>query len=94
MTLIVTDASVWVSRLATEDAFHPRVKTWMTAQRAVLNEFLAPSLLLAEIGAAISRRTANPHLGQLAVAQINVLPGLRLVEMDRMLAETAAALAA
>jgi predicted nucleic acid-binding protein len=96
MKLVVTDASVWVSRLVPEDSFHERIKAWMTAQRSdphERTEFLAPSLLLAEIGGAISRRTAQPALGLRAVEQVKVIPGLRLVEMDRALVEIAANLA-
>jgi len=97
MKLVVTDASVWVSRLLPEGSFHEMIKAWMTTQRSAAHEhteFLAPSLLLAEIGGAISRRTAKPALGLRAVEQVKVIPDLRLVEMDRALAEIAANLAA
>jgi predicted nucleic acid-binding protein len=94
MKLIVTDASIWVSRLVPDDSFHLTIKNWMTAQRSEKVEFLAPSLLLAEIGGAISRRTSSPTLGLRAIAQIKVIPGLRLIEMERSLAEIAANLAA
>jgi predicted nucleic acid-binding protein len=94
MKLIVTDASVWVSRLVPEDTFHERIKTWMSTQRSENIEFLAPSLLLAEIGGAISRRTGKPALGLRAIEQIKSISGLRLIEMEHSLAEIAAALAA
>ena len=97
MKLVVTDASIWVSRLVPEDSFHEMIKAWMTAQRSDAQErteFLAPSLLLAEIGGAISRRTGKPALGLRAIEQIKAVPGLRLIDMDRALTEIAANLAA
>ena len=87
MKLIVTDASLWVSRLVPEDTFHERIKTWMSTQRSENIEFLAPSLLLAEIGGAISRRTGKPALGLRAIEQIKSISGLRLIEMEHSLAE-------
>jgi len=94
MTYLVVDASVWVSRLVSEDVFHASVREWMKIQRAEKVEFLAPSLLLAEVGGAISRRTGAPEFGQKAIEQIQNLPGLRLVEMDNHLMRESAQLAA
>ncbi len=90
---IVVDASIWVARLVSEDVFHEPVKAWMTAQLEAENRFLAPSLLLAEIGGAISRRT-TPKLGLKAIEYVQNLPGLQLVEMEDSLLREAAQLAA
>jgi len=90
---IVVDASVWVARLVPQDAFHESVKEWMSARLEEGDQFLAPSLLLAEIGGAISRRT-TPSLGLKAVEQVQSLPGLQLVEMEHSLLFEAAQLAA
>ena len=90
---IVVDASVWVARLVPQDAFHESVKEWMSASLEEGDQFLAPSLLLAEIGGAISRRT-TPSLGLKAVEQVQSLPGLQLVEMEHSLLFEAAQLAA
>jgi predicted nucleic acid-binding protein len=94
MTYYVIDASVWVSRLVSEDVFHAVVKEWMSAQRQEGAQFISPALLLAEIGGAISRRTNEPTLALNAIKQVKHLPGLRLVEMDNALMQTAAQLAA
>jgi predicted nucleic acid-binding protein len=94
MTYLVLDASVWVPRLVNKDIFHAPVKDWMKTQRAENVEFLAPSLLLAEVGGAISRRTGSLELGQKAIEQLQNLPGLRLVEMDNQLMSESAQLAA
>ena len=49
---IVVDASIWVARLVSEDVFHEPVKAWMFARLEDGDQFLAPLLLLAEIGGA------------------------------------------
>lgn len=90
---IVVDASVWVARLVPQDVFHESVKEWMSARLEEGDQFLAPSLLLAEIGGAISRRT-TPSLGLKAVEQVQSLPGMQLVEMEHSLLFEAARLAA
>lgn len=94
MSFMVVDASVWVSRLVPVDVFHVRVKNWLDKQRADGVEYLSPSLLLPEVGGAISRRTETPKLGQEAIEVLQDLPGLRLVEMDASLVSTAARLSA
>ena len=90
---IVVDASVWVARLVSQDVFYGPVKEWMAAHIESTDHFLAPSLLLAELGGAISRRT-TPSLGLKAIQQVQNLPGLQLVEMDHSLLLEAAQLAA
>ena len=90
---IVVDASVWVARLVSEDVFHESVKTWMFARLEEGDQFLAPSLLLAEIGGAISRRTSS-LFGLKAIEHLQSLPGLQLVEMEDSLLLEAAHLAA
>jgi predicted nucleic acid-binding protein len=93
VSFIVVDASMWVSRLVPADAFHEQVKHWLDDQQAHGVEYVSPSLLLPEVGGAISRRTETSGLGQQAVAALQNLPGLRMVEMDASLVTTAAQLA-
>ena len=90
---IVVDASIWVARLVSEDVSYEPVKEWMHARLEEDDQFLAPSLLLAEIGGAISRR-ATPSLGLKAIEQVQSLPGLQLIEMEHALIRGAAQLAA
>ena len=90
---IVVDASVWVARLVSQDVFYESVRVWMSAHLESGDQFLAPSLLLAEIGGAISRRT-TPAFGLKAIEQIQNLSGLQLVEMEHSLLSEAAQLAA
>ena len=90
---IVVDASIWVARLVSEDIFYQPVRDWMSARLEQDDQFLAPSLLLAEIGGAISRRTTS-SLGLKAIEQVKSLPGLQLIEMEQALIDDAAQLAA
>lgn len=90
---IVVDASVWVARLVSEDAFYEPVKKWMSERVDTEDQFLAPSLLLAEVGGAISRRTTSA-LGMDAVEQLQDLSSLQLIEMEHSLIQEAAQLAA
>lgn len=90
---IVVDASVWVARLVPQDIFYEPVKTWFSDRIEEDDQFLAPSLLLAELGGVISRRT-TPSLGRKAIEQVQNLPGLQLVEMEQILMREAAQLAA
>jgi predicted nucleic acid-binding protein len=90
---LVVDASVWVARLVSGDVFYEPVKKWMAARLKEDDQFLAPSLLLAEIGGAISRRTTST-LALKAVEQVQSLPGLQLIEMEHALIRAAAQLAA
>ncbi len=92
--MVVVDASVWVARLVPQDLFHEPVKAWMAAQRADNKLLISPALLLPEVAGAIARRTGDPDLAQRAVEALPRLPGLRLIEMERDLVESAAALAA
>lgn len=91
---VVVDASVWVARLVSQDEFHEPVKRWMEEKRAEGMQFISPTLLLAEVGGAIARRTGDPSLGKRALTHLEDLPGLRLVEMDHDLVHAAALLAA
>jgi predicted nucleic acid-binding protein len=91
---VVVDASLWVARLVSVDAFHGASKRWMDTQASRQVTLLCPALLLAETAGAISRRTGDSGLALQAVRVLQELPGLRLVEMERDLMNLAAQLAA
>jgi predicted nucleic acid-binding protein len=93
MTFFVLDASVWVARLVPQDEFHDAVKAWMKTWRKAGAQFVSPSLLLAEVAGAVSRRTTK-SLGRKAFRDLQSLPGLRITEMDSALMQEAAVLAA
>jgi len=94
MSFFVLDASVWVARLVPQDEFHEAIKSWMAEQRTAEIQFVSPSLLLAEVAGAISRRTGSAALGHKAVRELEALQGLRLVTMNNVLLFEAATLAA
>ncbi|MBK7919403.1 MAG: hypothetical protein IPJ94_24720 [Chloroflexi bacterium] len=49
--MIVTDASVWVSHLITQEVHHAVSRRWLTAVVHSRSIIAAPALLLAEVGA-------------------------------------------
>lgn len=92
--MVVVDASVWVARLVPQDANHPAARRWMQVQREENTLLVSPSLLLPEVAGAITRRTGQPDLASQAIAALERLPRLRLIEMERGLVAAAAELAA
>lgn len=86
---VVVDASVWVARLIDQDTFHSISRQWLDEQRSNGVRFLAPTLLLVEVAAAISRRTGDSHLAERSVGALDNLPDLRLVDMDRNVLQVA-----
>jgi len=91
---VVVDASIWVARLVSQDAFHDASRSWLDEQRSAGVELLSPSFLLAEVAGAISRRTGDAQLARRSVKALENLPGLRLVAMGRSLVGESAGLAA
>lgn len=94
MNFVVVDASVWVARLVPKDIFHSPVRLWINHLRSEGTELIAPSLILVEVAGVISRRTGSAQLAKRAAIQLQSLPGFRLVEMDNLLLQKAAQLAA
>ena len=92
--MTVVDASVWVSRLVPQDVQHAASRRWLEEQAAVGNLVISPTLLLAEVAGAISRRTGQPELARRAVQMLLRLSELRLVPLDSRLGRSAAELAA
>jgi predicted nucleic acid-binding protein len=91
---MVVDASVWVSWAVSQDVHHQTSSCWLERSAAAGKFLVAPVLLLVEVAAAISRRTGEPRLAHLAVANLLRVPGLRLVPVDHRLGQEAARLAA
>lgn len=94
MSFIVVDASIWVSRLVPQDEHHERCQRWLLHQRAAGVTLVSPSLLLVEVAGAISRRIGDGTLAERAVYMLQSLPGLRLIEMNQAVIQSAAQLAA
>jgi predicted nucleic acid-binding protein len=92
--VIVVDASVWVSRLVPADVHHGASRLWLEHAVHRCELLISPAILLAEIAGAVSRRTGEAGLAELAVRNVLRVPGVRLVSIDRRLGRQAARLAA
>lgn len=92
--MIVIDSSVWVSWLVSQDVHHQTSRQWMADTLASGQTQVIPSLALAEIAGAIARRTGQATQGKQSVRQLLRLPALRVEPVDRLLAMTAASVAA
>jgi predicted nucleic acid-binding protein len=89
----VVDASVWVSGLVTQDAFHEPSRRWLYQHGADGGLLVAP-VLVAEVAGAIARLQGDPQFGLHAIDQLLALPTLELVPDDIAFGEAAARLAA
>jgi predicted nucleic acid-binding protein len=91
---VVIDASVWVSRLLPQDDNHKLASAWVDTHILNGGTFVAPTLLVIEASASVSRRTKNIADAHAAIRQLNGLSIIRLVQVDQSLANDAAAIAA
>jgi predicted nucleic acid-binding protein len=82
---VVTDASIWVSRLLPVDAHHGRSVEWFQGNIQSGAQLTAPWLLLVEVAGAIARRTERADLGVRAAEAIIATRSIRLVAPDRRL---------
>jgi predicted nucleic acid-binding protein len=94
MSVVVVDASVWVSRLVPSDAHHARCQAWLRTHTGSGSLLVAPALVLAEVAGAISRRTSQPALAHSALELLQKLPNFRALTLDAPMARLAAQLAA
>lgn len=88
------DASVWVSRLVAGDVHHARTRRWFERQDREASLLVVPALMLPEVAGAIARRTGDARLARRAMDRLLRLANLRLIPLDRVLAGSAASLAA
>jgi predicted nucleic acid-binding protein len=90
----VVDASVWVANYHPGDPAHERCSAWLRGAIRAGEPLTAPSLVVAEVAAAITRITGRAEQASDIVEQILGLDRLELVELDRARAERAAGVAA
>ena len=93
-TLVVLDASVWVSRILLQDSNHPAALSWINQHLLNGGLFVAPILFVTETAAAVSRITGLPARGHLATRQLYAIPEMSLVQIDQPLVDEATNLAA
>jgi predicted nucleic acid-binding protein len=91
---MVVDASVWVSALVVHDRHHTASRRWLRRHSSRRSPIVIPTLALAEVAGAISRRTTDPALGRLSIEAILGLPQLRLVPLEPVLGREAGRVAA
>ena len=87
--LVSIDASVWISSLLGADSNHRAARTWINNHIAGGGYFVAPTLLVIETSATISRVTQNASSGLAAATHLYSFPLMRLVPMDQLLVDDA-----
>ena len=91
---MVIDASVWVSGFVPQDTHYLVTSAWLSQTLASGDNLVIPSLALAEVSGAISRRTGVAALGHQSAEQLLNAPGLGVVALDAGLGAEAARVAA
>lgn len=86
---MIVDANVWISGLVREDSHHLVSRRWIEHQIGRQEPLVIPTIALAEIGGAISRRTGDALRAQQTVDQVMRSPGLSVVPVDLALGQTA-----
>ncbi len=85
---IVLDASVLVAYVLPMDVHHEASRRYVRNVSKTGVQLVAPRLLLAEVGGAVTRRLSNPTLGMEAITRVRSLPHLRFVAVThRLLAD-------
>ncbi len=92
--MAVVDASVQVALFNDADPHHGAVTSWYRHSLADGEPLAAPWLLVAEAAAALSRGLGDSHLARRAVKKLVSDEQVRLVAVDKSLAERAAQIAA
>ena len=91
---VVIDASVWISRILTQDSNHQAAVAWIDQHLLSGGLLVAPILLVTETAAAVSRITGLPSRGHLAVSGLYAIAELSLAQIDQVLVDEATDLAA
>jgi predicted nucleic acid-binding protein len=63
----VVDASVIVSIVNSEEPFHDQCRAWLGESLLSGQQIYAPAIILAEVGAALSRGQSDPVLAERAI---------------------------
>jgi len=95
-SLVVLDASVWVSRTIRTDSNHATASHWIAQHLRARGDFVVPLLFQVEIAAAIARVTKDPVLASRQVAQLRRLNAgrlLRFIPLNARLVKAATDLA-
>ncbi len=90
----VIDASVYLSLINAHDNEHASSWAWFEQARSAQESLAAPSILLAEVAAALSRGVGDPALAHRVVQELKGSGLIELIPVTLSTAERAAALAA
>jgi predicted nucleic acid-binding protein len=87
MSVVVVDASVWISVFVRQDAHHAISREWRLQWTNDGGSFVLPQLILPEVSGAVTRRIGRAVLGLRAAATLRDHPSISLVSLDEGLAE-------
>ncbi len=91
---VVVDASVWVAFFLSMDASHAASYRWIDQHTAKGGIIVAPTILLTEVAATISRRLGQPQGAISAANTIEQLSSTHILPMDGPLMREATNIAA
>ncbi len=91
---VVVDASVWVSRFISWDVNQSDSHVWIERYATAGGLLIAPTFLLIEVAAAISRRMGDPTLAREVIRNIYYFSPMRILSLDSTLVWTAVEMAA
>ncbi|MDM8518936.1 type II toxin-antitoxin system VapC family toxin [Anaerolineales bacterium HSG6] len=91
--MYVVDASVFIAKARPSEIHHPEANLFLEKARIGNWQLYAPTILLAEIGAALSRSTNDSVLAGQIVHQWQQAPFLHHVPIDHTLSRVAADIA-
>ncbi len=86
---VVVDASVWVSRLMPPEINHNASSFWVERFTAEGGLLAAPSFLLIEVAAGVSRQTRQPSVSKKALEDLNNANVIQFISMDEVLTQAA-----
>ena len=90
----VIDASCYIALINADEPEHAATWAWYWQTRPIRQPLIAPSILLAEVAAAISRGTGDANFAHRTIAQLLQSKSLEIVPVSSGLAERAAQIAA
>jgi len=88
-TRVIVDASVWISRLMPQEVHHDTSRLWIEQFVAEGGTLIAPTFLLVEVAAGVSRKTGQAALSKEALKELSRVGSMLFVPVDLSLIQTA-----
>ena len=92
--MAVVDASVIISSILASDPHHEASKAWLDGLVSSGRHFSAPTILLSEVAAPLSRAYGQPELAKEVIQALTAAPFAKLIPISIPLANRAAVVAA